>query len=112
MGVGDAQNSEDHDVYGDIAVTMTVEIKNPTSRRCWALVSVDILGPDGVGCGDSSGWANGNGHGRGGNGVYNGDGTGPLGGWGNGHIGGVDGGGGQNTDEGALFEVHCDPWGI
>jgi hypothetical protein len=25
--VGDAQNSEDHDVYGDIAVTMTVEIK-------------------------------------------------------------------------------------
>lgn len=43
VGVGDAQNSEDHDVYGDIAVTMTVEIKNPTSRRCWALVSVDIL---------------------------------------------------------------------
>ena len=75
-------------------------------RRRWVLVSVDTLVREGNGCGDSSGWANGNGHGRGGNGVYNGDGTGPLGGWGNGHIGDGHGGGEQHTDNGAILEIH------
>lgn len=75
-------------------------------RRRWVLLSVDFLGCEGNGCGDSNGWANGNGYGRGSNGAYNGDGTEPLGGWGDGHIGGGHGGGEQYTDNGAILEIH------